>query len=358
MTKKGIIGVIVVLFTLGIIMATLAKYKTAPSIEGKQKPKAVQQSAQSSMPSMPLKQYKIDMNSIPQVIAVVNGVKIDKKPFLRVLAITQKQMAEHKRILTKENYESVKSEFIKNITNAELLSQEADAKGIKADEKRVNEAIDRFASQFKDKEAFKARLANDGIDTDGLKKEVTRSFKINRFIKEVAFAGIKTSDEQLRKAYDKNRANFELPRRIRVRHILLKLAPDADDETVKKAEAKMDDIIAKLKKGEKFEELAKKYSQGPSKVQGGDLGFFSVGNMVKEFEDVAFSLKPGDFPKTVRSRFGLHLVETTDVKEAGLEPFEKAKEKLRASIEGGKKSNQLEKLLADLRKKATIKLFL
>ncbi len=365
MAKKGIVGVLAVIFALGMIMVAFIEYKPAappPPVEKEPRAETAQPPSESSSPhsdqASEQKTYLVDMAAIPQVIAIVNGSKVDKKPFIRILSGIQKQMAGQGRPFTEQDYDSIKTKFMENIINVYLLSQEADAKGIKADEKAVNEAIAKFESQYTDKEHLKAQLDKEGVTMDDLRAEVTRGFKINKFLEEVVLADIKASDAQVRQVYDENISDFKRPKSVKARHILLNLAPDADDETVKKVEAKMDDVVAKLKKGEKFDELAKQYSDGPSKNKGGDLGFFSTGNMVKEFEDVAFSLKPGDAPKKVRSRFGLHLVETTDVKEAGTESFEEVKEKLKLNIESNEKNKLMKGFISNLREKAEIKVLL
>jgi peptidyl-prolyl cis-trans isomerase C len=84
---------------------------------------------------------------------------------------------------------------------------------------------------------------------------------------------------------------------IRARHILVEQEYEAKD------------LEKKIQEGEKFEELAKKFSRCPSSKSGGDLGFFKEGQMVEAFEEAAFALKPGEISKPVRTRFGYHLIQ-------------------------------------------------
>jgi len=74
-------------------------------------------------------------------------------------------------------------------------------------------------------------------------------------------------------------------------------------------------IYKELKNGKDFANLAKEYSECPSKANGGDLGYFGKGQMVKEFEDVAFSMNEGDFSKPFKTQFGYHIVKLTGKKK-------------------------------------------
>jgi len=96
---------------------------------------------------------------------------------------------------------------------------------------------------------------------------------------------------------------------VRASHIFIKIDDKTKDADAK---AKIDAINKELKSGKSFEDLAKKYSQDGSAAKGGDLGFFPRGVMVKEFENVAFSLQPGKVSAPFKSQFGYHIVKVTD----------------------------------------------
>ena len=89
---------------------------------------------------------------------------------------------------------------------------------------------------------------------------------------------------------------------VRASHILVGSRKDADK------------LLNRIKAGAKFEDLAKKHSQCPSGKKGGDLGFFGPGQMVKPFEDAAFTLNKGDVSNPVQTQFGFHLIKVTDKK--------------------------------------------
>ena len=115
--------------------------------------------------------------------------------------------------------------------------------------------------------------------------------------------------------------------------------------------------IAKAKKALKnrsFAMVAKEYSQGPTASKGGDLGFFSRGQMVKAFEDEAFSMEPGDISEPVRTRFGYHVIKLIDKREERQQPFEEVRGKIEESLTNKKYFQTKKELIETMRKEAEI----
>jgi peptidyl-prolyl cis-trans isomerase SurA len=122
------------------------------------------------------------------------------------------------------------------------------------------------------------------------------------------------------KVYDQTKANIGPDGLVRAFHILVKVDQKASKEEQDKAKQRIDSIYNALKAGANFEELAKQVSDCPSKSRGGDLNWFGRRQMVKEFEDAAFALQPGELSKPVLSPFGWHVILMKERKQ--LEPFE------------------------------------
>ena len=127
---------------------------------------------------------------------------------------------------------------------------------------------------------------------------------------------VQVTDQQIRDTYEERLRVFKEEKQVKVRHILFKLEQDAPEEKDKEVRAKAAPVLEKARQGEDFAELAKKYSDDPSKDEGGDLGYFAQGDMVKPVEDVAFKMKKGEISDLVRSPFGYHILKIEDVKEA------------------------------------------
>ncbi|CAK0775570.1 peptidyl-prolyl cis-trans isomerase D [Gammaproteobacteria bacterium] len=137
---------------------------------------------------------------------------------------------------------------------------------------------------------------------------------------------IEATDEALQSLYEETRANYHQEERRRASHILITLDEKADPATVNTAQAKLEELKHQLISGASFEELARSHSQDPgSASQGGDLGFFGRGAMVKPFEERVFSMKDGEISDAVRTSFGFHIIKLTGIEPAHDQSFAEAR---------------------------------
>ena len=143
---------------------------------------------------------------------------------------------------------------------------------------------------------------------------------------------VQVSDDMLKLQYQANIQQYEVPNRVHAEHILFMTVGKTDaevDEIKKKAE----DVLKQAKKGGKFEDLAKKYSEDPgTKDKGGDLGWIVQKQTVPEFEKTAFSLNPGQISDLVKTQYGFHIIKAMEKETAHTKPFEEVKESLRAPL--------------------------
>lgn len=134
---------------------------------------------------------------------------------------------------------------------------------------------------------------------------------------------IKVSEADVKSYYEQNARRFAIPEERRAKHILIEVSKNASESEHQAAKARAESILAKLKENPaSFSEQAKKYSGDKgSAAQGGDLGFFSRGKMVRSFEDAVFSLPKGGLSHVVQSDFGYHIIMVTDIKPAVQRPL-------------------------------------
>jgi peptidyl-prolyl cis-trans isomerase C len=148
------------------------------------------------------------------------------------------------------------------------------------------------------------------------------------------------TDEEVKTAYDKEASKVKVSERVRARHILVQTEKEARD------------VIARLNKGEKFEDIAKQVSLDGSKDYGGDLGYFSAEEMVPEFSKAAFALKVGETSEPVKTDYGWHVIKVEDRKQGGAQPFDQVKAGIKAVL----MRKKVQDVVTELRKEAKIEI--
>ncbi len=145
-------------------------------------------------------------------------------------------------------------------------------------------------------------------------------------------AKVNAGEEEVRTFYNSEGSRYMDPKRVRARHILVRVPAQPTMDDLEKARGKTAGYLKMIREGADFKEMAIRYSEGPTAPKGGDLGFFIREEMVKPFADLAFSLKPGEVGGPVRTPFGLHVVKVEEVKEGGLKTFESVKKQVREDL--------------------------
>ncbi|MFO8240372.1 MAG: peptidylprolyl isomerase [Dissulfuribacterales bacterium] len=164
------------------------------------------------------------------------------------------------------------------------------------------------------------------------------------------------TDDEIETYYKDHKDEFIDPESVKARHILLKVPEGADKKAWEEAESRAKDIKERLKKGEDFAELAKKHSDDPgSKNSGGDLGFFTKGRMVPEFESAAFSLKQGEFSDPVKTNFGYHIIEVQEKKAADIKTLADVQVQIRQTLQTEKQQQLQSVLIERLKAKYPVK---
>lgn len=145
--------------------------------------------------------------------------------------------------------------------------------------------------------------------------------------------GIEVSDDEVRAAYESNQASYQHPEQRRASHVLIRVEPNASDADRQRLRSIAEGILEQARAGEDFAGLARAHSQDPGSAErGGDLGFFSRGQMVPPFEEAAFATPVGQIAPLVESDFGYHVIEVTGAREAGVTPLADVADQIRRTL--------------------------
>jgi peptidyl-prolyl cis-trans isomerase C len=170
---------------------------------------------------------------------------------------------------------------------------------------------------------------------------------------EAATGGV-PNDAQVREFYDKNPDKFKQDEAVRASHILFKVEESADAATKKKVKDQAEAVLKQVRAGADFGEMAKKHSADGSAQQGGDLNFFTKGQMVPAFDQAAFAMKPGEISDIVTTQFGYHIIKVTERRQASTVPFEQVSDRIKEYLTEQQKQQKVEAFIAGLKQKAKI----
>jgi peptidyl-prolyl cis-trans isomerase C len=207
---------------------------------------------------------------------------------------------------------------------------------------------DKFLDELIDEKLFLKAAYQRGVDKNkevrDLIEEARKKIIVTKFAEEEMKRGLKVADKEIENYYNVHKKEFVAATRYKASHILV-----ATEEEAKRA-------MDRLRKGEDFAALAKELSIDPSKSNGGDLGFFTEGQMIPDFESACFKLEPGQTSDIVKTQFGYHIIKLTDKKPSQIRPLNEVSDQIKRKITDMRKSQNLQEIIKELRSKANIKI--
>jgi parvulin-like peptidyl-prolyl isomerase len=258
--------------------------------------------------------------------ARVNGEEISEWRLERYFAeYLEDQGRSVGNIRNPKAYKQLRQAALDALIDRELLWQEALKRGVVISDAMVQSQVDQTRQAIGDADKFARRLEDAGFDEAGYLEYTRRELAARQVYADLSrVAG--PDEKQVRAFYDEHRDRMSRPEEVQARHILIKVAQDADASTVEAARLRLEQMRLKITQGEDFASVARAGSEDASASEGGDLGYFPRGRMLPEFEAAAFALAPGAVSTPVRTAVGWHLIylqnhrEATDVsEEQGLE---------------------------------------
>jgi peptidyl-prolyl cis-trans isomerase C len=291
-------------------------------------------------------------------VAVVNGTVITRADYDRELSRFERQMTMSGRSPNPAEMTEMKQRVLEGLVDRELLKQESKKQGITVSDADVSQQVTALRQKFSTEKEFSDTLARMNLTEDGLKSQLRQDLIIRKLIDQQVASKVTITPDEMKAFYNSHSELFKAPEMVRASHILIKVEPNASDPDKAKARERIVAIQQRIKKGEDFAAVAKESSECPSNANGGDLDFFQHGQMVKPFEDVAFSSKPGTVSDIVETQFGYHLIKVTEKKDASTVSFDDVKAKLEDYMKQQKINEELSQYVLQLKKGAKIETFL
>ncbi|HOF04031.1 MAG TPA: peptidylprolyl isomerase [Syntrophales bacterium] len=290
------------------------------------------------------------------VIAEVDGVKMT---WGQLEGEVRKKLANLPAPLPPERAAQVtgmlRKQIVDDFVMQTLLTKEVERLKIVATDKEIATALDEMKAGMPAGVSMAEMLKKSGVTPEQLRKEIALGIKINKLVE--TQKGVKTppTEKEIQEFYRRNQDKFKLPETVHARHILVAKKEGEDEKARAAHREKTEQLRRQLLSGKDFAALAKENSDCPSKAQGGDLGNFARGQMVKPFEDAAFAQKVDEIGPVVETDYGFHIIQVLDHKQARTQQLDRqTQDRIAGYLRERKKYEAFNRIVAQLKTRAHI----
>lgn len=244
---------------------------------------------------------------------------------------------------------------LNSIIEDRLKVQEAKKKGYKVENESINKAFDEIIKNNNlSEEQFIIMLEKEGRSVDAYKNSISDQILASQIVRARMGKSFSVSNRQIKKYYNKHIKDYWMAPKVKVRHILFILEKKAPKLEIELKKSMAQKVLQRIKSGEKFSDLARKYSEDVSAHSGGDVGVVEKDSMVKEFEKVAFQLKVGEVSDIIVTEYGLHIIKCDAIYPSYTTPLKSVVEDIKISLRIKNQQKDYNKWINELKKNAYI----
>ena len=316
----------------------------------------------------------------PNVVIKVNNQNITKSQFDKAYekAAKHSQLAQLGIDIPEDEnnlmYLMIKDRVVNDLIVKELLNQELKKRNITVSKKEIEAEHKKMVDKLGSKDKFNDILKQNGIKYSDFEEDLKQELMMKKLVNIIH--PVKISESDAKSFYNKNLDKFKTPDQVRASHILVMANPveikeglTKKNKTLTEAEINQQVQVEMAMRYKKAQEIANEIKSTPDRFEakarevsddkasaekGGDIGFFSKNDMVKEFSDAAFKLRPNTISEVIQTPYGFHIIKVTDRKAAGQQPYEKIKSQLIQYLTAQAQVKALEQFLTMLKSQAVI----
>jgi len=290
---------------------------------------------------------------LDRVIATVNNEVITWSELRRNIEIENKELLKG---LSREEREAkikeIEKPFLNMMVDLKLQAQDAQRLGLNVSPSETNSAINDIKRKYnlKDEDLIDS-LEAEGLSLEEYKKRLTEQILLSKIVRVEVSDKIFLSEKEIEEYYEMNKEKYQKEEKVRIRQIFFLIKEGSSRSDL---EARAEEVFQQINSGADFASLAGNLSEDASRQFGGDIGYISRGSVLKEIEDVAFSLNVGDVSRPFRSPKGIHIIKLEE--RIGSGNKEKIKEEIREILFQKAFKLKYEEWIKELREKAYIEI--
>ena len=309
---------------------------------------------------------------VEEIIARVNNEIVTRSEYIRSRDQLKQEVQQQDPANADRAFAEKQRDVLRDLIDQQLLLQKGKDLGITGDTELIKR-LDEMRKQMnlETMEDLEKAAEAQGASYEDFKQTMRNQIITQRVIGQEVGSKLAMNKDDEKKFYEQHRAEMEHPEQVRLSEILIapktpakpaasrdaKPEPQSEAETeagLAAAKAKAEDLLDQIHKGAKFEDLAKKYSDGPSAKEGGDLSYFKRGTMPKELDDKVFALKAGEVSDVIRTKQGYVILLAAEHQMAGIPSLKEAEPRIQDALYMQKLQPALRAYLTTLREQAYI----
>jgi len=293
---------------------------------------------------------------VEEIIARVNNDIITLSEYRGAETSLQEETTQDCAKCTPEQFQDMlktrRANLLRDMIDQSLLAQKGKDLGLNV-ESDVVKRLDQLRQQYgwKDMDDMEAQLRQQGISLEDYKQTLRNQFLTQEVVRQQVSSHITITHEEIEKFYQEHQSELQRPEQVVLSEFFLSTEkkPESDIPGI---EEKSNFYLARVRRGESFESLAKLYSEGSTSKDGGFLGSFQRGQLSKEIEDKVFAMKKGDVTDVIRTKTGFLFLLVLQHYEAGLQPLDKVRGEIENKLVYERTQPELRKYLATLREQS------
>ena len=256
-----------------------------------------------------------------------------------------------------ESLEKIRRNMLDALINERLAAQEISRLKITVSEEEIDAAIGRIMQEnHLTREAMEAELRKEGKTVEALREHIKQSMEQTKLVNREVRDKTVITDEMVQAYYKEHVEEFESRKRFHIQDIYLPFTPNGSSEERSSWRKLAQQILERLRQGEDFSTLAKRYSQGLGAEAGGDLGFFSKGELEPLLEAAIEALQPGEVSPDIETTRGIHIIKLKEVEKAPAKPLSEVEETIRNSLYKREVDFRYREWLSGLRERSYVKI--